>query len=204
MLPNPKVKPHPTVFQIGELSDKLSFAYAIEQGYRFDLRADGECEVSKPDGTAYYVKNFICNCPDRSTRGGSHHGYCKHEIWVAQLRPCELCKGIMALGEFKTAFGQIVKRFECSSCGNARDFGLVKAERRVHKYGADDSKLCREAIQKQIDTMDNRYIWRLLDARPDLYDTMQKVALEMFQAYLADAVAADKRAKEKGESVTRS
>ncbi|OGG43575.1 MAG: hypothetical protein A3F84_15640 [Candidatus Handelsmanbacteria bacterium RIFCSPLOWO2_12_FULL_64_10] len=124
-------------FNPGDATDKLAIAYAVEQGYQFRLDADGDCEVSKPDGTAYYVVNFLCDCPDAHRRdGGSHAGRCKHAWWVAQLRPCEMCGGTMALGTFKTAFGQIVKRFECPDCGNARDYDLVKQERRERRREA--------------------------------------------------------------------
>jgi len=129
-------------FNPGDPDDKLALAFAVENGYQFRLDGDGNAEVSKPDGTAYYVIDFICNCPDRKGRGGSHGGHCKHEFWTAQLRPCNLCGGVMALGTFKTAFGQIVKRFECPDCGNAADFDLVKLERRERRREAQE----REAV----------------------------------------------------------
>jgi|GEM_PF-1354969 len=124
-------------FNPGDPEDKLALAHAVEQGYLFRLDSDGSAEVSKPDGTAYYVVDFLCDCPDAHRRdGGSHAGRCKHAWWVAQLRPCEDCGGTMALGTFKTAFGQIVKRFECPDCGNARDYDLVKGERRERRREA--------------------------------------------------------------------
>ena len=93
--------------------------------------------VTNPAGVTYYVYNVECDCPDKLARGGSYQGRCKHELWIGQLRPCEICCGTMALGEFKTCFGEVLKRFECPDCGNARDFGLVRAERRANRYGAE-------------------------------------------------------------------
>ncbi len=125
-------------FNPGDTTDKLALAYAVENGYQFRLDADGDAEVSKPDGTAYYVVNFVCDCPDAHKRdGGSYYGHCKHAWWVAQIRPCEHCGGTMALGTFKTAFGSISKVFSCPDCGNARQFGLVKQERRERRREAE-------------------------------------------------------------------
>lgn len=116
---------------IGEVNHKLSFAHAISRGYRFRLDSDGNCCVLHPLGGAYHIHNFECDCPDKLCRGGSYSGHCKHEVWLAQLRPCDACSAVMALGEFKTCFGEILRRFECPSCGNARDFDLVLYERRA-------------------------------------------------------------------------
>ncbi len=117
-------------FRIGDASDRLSFAHAANRGYRFRLEDDGSCCVIKPIGSAYYIHGFECDCPDKMCRGGSYSGHCKHEIWVSQLSPCKTCGGVMALGAFQTCFGKILKRFECPTCGNTRDFDLVRRERR--------------------------------------------------------------------------
>ena len=124
-------------FNPGDASDKLALGYAVENGYTFRLDGDGTAEVSKPDGTAYYVVNFVCDCPDAHGRnGGSYNGHCKHAVWVSQLRPCQYCGGTMALGTFKTAFGSISKVFICPDCNNAADFDLVKLERRERRREA--------------------------------------------------------------------
>ena len=64
-------------------------AYAIAQGYRITLDSDGEAVVVNLDGQAYYILNFECDCPDKRVRGGSYQGHCKHEEWIAQIRPCK-------------------------------------------------------------------------------------------------------------------
>lgn len=117
-------------FRINDTTDRLSLAYAIEAGYEFSLSADGDCEVSKPSGEAYYVRDFACNCPDKVHRGGSHAGHCRHEIYVAQLFPCSNCATTMVLGVCKNAWG-VLRAFFCPSCNNARAEDLVRQERRM-------------------------------------------------------------------------
>ncbi len=127
----------PVCFNPGDTTNKLALGYAVETGYQFRLDGDGTAEVSKPDGTAYFVLNFVCDCPDAQGRnGGSYNGQCKHSIWVSQLLPCELCGGTMALGTFKTFTGSISKVYSCPDCGNARSFDLVKLERRERRKEA--------------------------------------------------------------------
>jgi hypothetical protein len=135
-----QVKSKPATWTVGCKDDRLSIAHAMSEGYRITLDGDGAAEVLKSDGTAYHVVHFECDCPDKQGRGGSYAGHCKHEIWVSQLRPCEHCGGIQALGEFLTAFGKTVRRFECPDCGNARDFDLVKGERRVRRFGRPEAQ----------------------------------------------------------------
>ncbi|OGG47819.1 MAG: hypothetical protein A3F84_12820 [Candidatus Handelsmanbacteria bacterium RIFCSPLOWO2_12_FULL_64_10] len=191
-----KVKSNPRLatFAIGDPDDRLSIAHAMAEGYRIALDGDGTAEVLKADGTAYHVVNFECDCPDRQGRGGSYAGHCKHEIYVSQLRPCELCGGIMALGEFLTAFGKTVRRFECESCGNARDFDLVKGERRVKRYGKpldekEAHKVCQAAIYDARWKDADRYVWDALKVRPDIAPAMAERLYQAKMNRLADEVA---------------
>lgn len=108
----------------------------MRDGYQIVLHADGDADVLKADGTAYHIRHFACDCPDALRRGGgTYAGYCKHAIWVSQLRPCDLCGGDMALGEFKTAFGETTRRFECPVCGHSKPLVAVRQERRAHRHG---------------------------------------------------------------------
>jgi len=175
---------------VGCKDDRLSIAYAMSEGYKLTLDADGSAEVLKSDGTAYHVVNFECDCPDKQGRGGSYAGHCKHEVWVSQLRPCELCGGIMALGEFLTAFGQTVRRFECESCGNARDFNLVKGERRVHRFGKpeDATPVCARAVYDVWWKGADRFVWDALKSRPELAPAMVQRLKESRMERLANEV----------------
>jgi len=161
--------------------------------YKIALDGDGCAEVLKSDGTAYHVVNFECDCPDRQGRGGSYAGHCKHEVWVSQLRPCELCGGIQALGEFLTAFSKTVRRFECESCGNARDFDLVKGERRVHRYGKPNEqeahRVCQAAIYEAHFRDADHYVWDALKVRPDIAPAMIERLYQAKMNRLADEVA---------------
>ena len=127
------VSPH--CFVVGDKEAKLSIAHAMAKGYCITLDGDGNAEIVNPDSRAYYVQNFECDCPDKRIRGGSYHGRCKHEGWIGQMRPCEMCGAVMYLGEFKTAFGECLMRFECPACGNARDHELVREERTILRDG---------------------------------------------------------------------
>ena len=191
---SPSVKSKPATFIVGCKDDRLSIAYAMSEGYKIALDGDGSAEVLKSDGTAYHVVNFECDCPDKQGHGGSYAGHCKHEVWVSQLRPCELCSGIMALGEFLTAFGQTVRRFECESCGNARDFDLVKGERRVKRYGKpldekEVHKVCQAAIYDARWKDADRYVWDVLKSRPELAPAMVERLHQAKMPRLADEVA---------------
>ena len=127
----------PLVFRIGDPEDRLSVAHALTQGYKITLDADGSAEVTNPAGVTYHMHDFECDCPDKLGRGGSYQGHCKHELWIGQIRPCEICGGTMVLGEFRTCLGEVLRRFECPDCGNARDFGLVRTERRANRYSTE-------------------------------------------------------------------
>jgi len=191
---SPQVKSKPATWTVGCKDDRLSIAYAMSGGYKIALDGDGSAEVLKADGTAYHVVNFECGCPDKQGRGGSYAGHCKHEVWVSQLRPCELCGGIMALGEFLTAFGQTVRRFECESCGNARDFDLVKGERRVHRHGGPLTEqqthiLCQRAIYEAYFRDADHYVWDALKVRPDIAPAMAERLYQAKMNRLADEVA---------------
>lgn len=118
---------------LGDVNDRLSVAYAQAHGYQFRLIGDGDAEITDSGGTVYRVQNFACDCLDKFVNGGSHNGRCAHEIWLAQLYPCSNCGGMMGLGVFHTCFGGRAERFECPECGNARDFELVRMERKAMK-----------------------------------------------------------------------
>ena len=116
----------------------MSLAYALGAGYRFRVRSDGNAIIIRPTGEAYHVYDWTCDCADALFRdGGSYERpsgerVCKHLVWLSQVRPCHIstCEGIMVLVEWKTCFGEVAHYFECPRCGCARDFGLVKQERR--------------------------------------------------------------------------
>jgi hypothetical protein len=121
------------MFAIGDVNDKLSIAFAKAHGYEFNLQDDGIGIVVNGDGRIYRVENFKCNCPDKTENGGSYNGHCKHEIWLGQILPCDVCGEEMGLGSFTSCFGQTAERFECPDCGNVRDFELVRVERRMRR-----------------------------------------------------------------------
>ncbi|MXY99248.1 hypothetical protein F4Y93_00870 [Candidatus Poribacteria bacterium] len=183
------------LFVVGDEEAKLSIAHAMAKGYRITLDGDGNAEVINPDGRAYYVQNFECDCPDKRRRGGSYHGRCKHEGWIGQMRPCEMCGAIMYLGEFKTAFGECQLRFECSACGNARDDELVSEERMILRDGGpQDERLmpegrCRQAIA-WLDKCDNaRYVWFVVRQSPELAPIMVRLLAEAEHGELGDEIA---------------
>ena len=122
-------------FTIGDVNDELSVAYAKVQGYNIALQgADGDALITPPDeDPVYHVFRFRCDCPDATIADGTFDGHCRHEIWVAQLYPCDHCGAAMELNESTTCFGPGMIVFCCPNCGNARDFNLVKEERgRLH------------------------------------------------------------------------
>ena len=183
------------LFVVGDEEAKLSIAHAMAKGYRITLDGDGNAEVINPDGRAYYVQNFECDCPDKRRRGGSYHGRCKHEGWIGQMRPCEMCGAIMYLGEFKTAFGECQLRFECSACGNARDDELASEERMILRDGGpQDERLmpegrCRQAIA-WLDKCDNaRYVWLVVRQSPELAPIMVRLLAEAEHGELGDEIA---------------
>ncbi len=137
-------------FTIADVNDQLSLAYAEAQGYKIKLRGvDGDALIQTPeDDLDYHLINFACDCQDAIRRGGSYGGHCQHSIWVAQMHPCT-CGGAMLLGEFTTCFGEVIPRFECPECGDARDFNLVKAERRLRRSGAPDAEASRKTSVSQ-------------------------------------------------------
>ena len=51
------------LFVVGDKEAKLSIAHAMAMGYRITLDGDGNAEIVNPDGRAYYVQNFECDCP---------------------------------------------------------------------------------------------------------------------------------------------
>ncbi|MDE2724337.1 MAG: hypothetical protein OXI59_13270, partial [Gemmatimonadota bacterium] len=166
------------LFVVGDKEAKLSIAHAMAKGYRITLDSDGNAEVINPDDRAYYVQNFECDCPDKRRRGGSYHGSCKHEGWIGQMRPCEMCGAVMYLGEFKTAFGECLMRFECPACGNARDHELVREERTILRDGGpQDERLrpegrCRQAIAYLEKRDTERYVWFVVRQSPELAPVM--------------------------------
>lgn len=107
----------PITYTIGAVNDKLALIHAIAQGYQIALAEDGCAQITSPEGNTYFIYNFECDCPDSMLRGGIHQGHCKHEIWIAQMAPCPVCDQVMYLGEFHSTFGEILRRFECRTCG---------------------------------------------------------------------------------------
>ena len=187
-------KPKQPMFAVGDTEAKLSIAYAMKQEYRIVLDTDGDAEVTNPDGRSYYIRQFTCDCPDKRCRNGSYSGACKHEIWINQMRPCEMCGAVMFLGEFKTAFGEILRVFECPACGNARGLTLVKAERKaIREGGSQDDRLtpggrCRQAIAwKKADGKD-RYVWSTVRQCPELAPVMVRLLARAGEGKLADAL----------------
>ena len=193
--PSDKIKPKQPLFVVGDKEAKLSIAHAMAKGYRITLDGDGNAEVINPDGRAYYVQNFECDCPDKRRRGGSYHGRCKHEGWIEQMRPCEMCGAIMYLGEFKTAFGECQLRFECSACGNARDDELVSEERMILRDGGpQDARLmpegrCRQAIAYLEKRDTERYVWFVVRQSPELAPIMVRLLAEAEHGELGDEIA---------------
>ena len=183
------------LFVVGDKEAKLSIAHAMAKGYRITLDGDGNAEIINPDDRSYYVQNFECDCPDKRIRGGSYHGRCKHEGWIGQMRPCEMCGAVMYLGEFKTAFGECQLRFECSACGNARDDELVSEERMILRDGGpQDERLmpegrCRQAIA-WLEKCDNtRYVWYVVRQSPELAPIMVRLLAEAEHGELGDEIA---------------
>lgn len=180
---------------IGDVNEKLSIAHAMHNGYQILLDGDGEAEVLSPAQETYYISNFDCNCPDKLCRGGSHKNYCKHEIWLSQLRPCELCGSIMALTAFHTCFGETGERFECQTCGCAWDIGVVRAERRMRRdTGEHNPKLsaecrCRQAIHWLKTHLRDFYIWKLVEQSPHLAPRLVRELAIVKEGKLADEVA---------------
>ncbi|PIR83890.1 hypothetical protein COU18_01905 [Candidatus Kaiserbacteria bacterium CG10_big_fil_rev_8_21_14_0_10_51_14] len=180
---------------IGDVNEKLSIAHAMEQGYRILVDGDGEAEIATPAGETYYIAGFECNCPDKLIRGGSHRGHCKHEIWLSQLRPCEMCGSIMRLTAFRTCFGETGERFECQTCGCAWDIGLVRAERRMNRETGEPSpKLtaqgrCRQAIAWMRTHTRDFYIWKLVEQSPHMAPLMVRELAASEEGKLADQVA---------------
>jgi len=120
-------------FCLGDPDDPLSLAYARAQGCRIALRGeDGNALILTPDDDqGLSVVHFRCTTCRRS---GLVNGHCSHEVWVAQLRPCECCQGTMVLGEWQTAWGESFWRFECPDCGNIITFERAREERRVGRH----------------------------------------------------------------------
>lgn len=189
------VKPKQPLFVVGDPEAKLSLTYAKSQGYRLVLDNDGDAEVTNNKGQSYYIQNFECDCPDKRHRKGTYAGRCKHEIWIGQMRPCEMCGAIMYLGEFKTAFGETLMRFECPACGNARDGDLVREERRaLREGGPQDERLtpegrCRQAIAWLEKKTTARYVWFAVRQSPELSPIMVRLLAEAGQGELADSIA---------------
>lgn len=180
---------------IGDVNEKLSIAFAVEQGYRILLGGDGEAEISSPCGKTYYVSDFECDCPDKRQRGGSHRGRCKHEIWVSQLRPCEMCGAVMELTAFRTCFGEAGARFECPICANAWQLGMVRAQRRMNRTtGERCDKLtvegrCRQAMSWMKGRNGAYYVLQLLEQSPHLAAAMVRELAACGEGKLADDIA---------------
>ena len=111
------------------------------------------------------------------------------------MRPCEMCGAITYLGEFKTAFAEPLMRFECSSCGNARDHELVREERTALRDGSlQDGRLtpegqCRQAIAWLEKKETARYVWFAVRQSPELAPLMVRLLAETEHGELGDAIA---------------
>ena len=83
---------------------KLSLRESLRRGYQISPAGDGEATIHNPsNGATYTVAGFECDCPDKTHRGGSHKGHCKHEIWVSQMRPCPQCDRYQLLTQVQVA-----------------------------------------------------------------------------------------------------
>lgn len=109
--------------------EKTSITYALSQGYGFQLTdEDGTATVTNPDGEAYHITHWQCDCADFITRDGSsfilpdERHVCKHVLWLSQLHPCPNCKGFQMLRM------EAWKVFQCSTpgCYTMTPFQLVK------------------------------------------------------------------------------
>ena len=191
----PEVKPKQPLFIVGDAEAKLSIASAMKRGYRFVLGGDGEAAVTNPDGKTYHIHRFICDCPDKLGRGGSYTGRCKHEVWISQIRPCDMCGGFMLLGEFRTAFGETLRRFECDTCGNARDADLLRQERKALKEGQPQGEAltpegrCKQAIAWLGIWGRTRYVWNVVNQSPELVPTMVRLLVDAGKDTLAAQIA---------------
>ena len=180
---------------IGDVNEKLSIAYAMEQGYRIILDSDGQAQVVSPAGEVYRIHNFECECPDKQRRGGSHQGHCKHEIWLSQLRPCEICGSIMKLVGFRTCFGETGQRFECPTCFCAWDIGIVRAERRMHRatgevrYKLTAEGRCKQAIYWMQAHNRDYFVWKLVEQSPHLAPLLVRELSSASEGNLANQVA---------------
>ena len=116
-----------------DASQKLSFAYAMGQGYKLTLDADGSAEVANGDGAVYHIHAFKCDCPDAAGRDGGTYTrqdgthFCKHVAWVAQLHPCANCGATMIEHQMDQGCG--IKFFACHNCCAIKAAGLIKVER---------------------------------------------------------------------------
>lgn len=110
---------------------RTDLATAVEGGYRINFIGDGIADISKPTGETYHVDLFDygCDCPDKTRRGGSYSGYCKHEIWIGKLTLCRSCGGEMVLQDEVEG----LRVYECLRCGNAKDARIVKEERAARR-----------------------------------------------------------------------
>ena len=124
------------IYQINpdDASQKLSIAFAMRQGYKLTLDADGNAEVVNGDGAVYHVHEFGCDCPDATgrsggtyTRGDSQEHFCKHVSWISQLHPCANCGATMIMHQMDQGSG--IKFFACHNCCAIKAAGLVKVQR---------------------------------------------------------------------------
>lgn len=120
-------------YTIGAVDDKLALAQDIARGYQITLAEDGCAEVTSPEGLVYFIYDFECDCPDKLYRSGVYEGQCKHEVWVSQMTPCDVCEHIMYVGAFHSSFGEVHRRFECRTCGHMCDFETVEQERQMRR-----------------------------------------------------------------------
>lgn len=171
-----------------DVVDMVPVLWAQQQGIQFLLEQDGQADVLTPDGMTFHVNTFRCDCQEHVYRN-----HCLHEIWIRQLRPCELCGGLMELVETDSCFGESLHFYTCVSCGNARDPKLVLEER---KLGMLDPRCsprgrCKQAAAWLDAQGSDWYIWQLMKTSPELLSTMVGVLSEAGQHVLADQLVAN-------------
>ena len=168
-----------------DIENQVFVGWAKAEGYQFLLKNDGDAEILHPDGQVVPVKGFKCQCGEHVYRA-----HCLHEIWLGQLRPCQMCGSVMEMIEHTSCFGQSIRIFECPSCNNARDFDLVRQER---KSGAKDERMtlkgrCRQAIAWITAQESDWYVWQLVRQSPELIPVMVEQLSDVSEHVLADQI----------------
>lgn len=145
---SPHTVKHPFRVRPNDPTDRLSLSHARTEGYKVTVIGDGYGEVRKPDGTTYYVSDFICTCPDAIKRdGGSYHGFCKHSFWVHQIHICD-CGGQAEMFDFETPHGAHDFNYVCHDCGTVKSVQEVVEDRR--KWKEETARLAEQRRQAEV------------------------------------------------------